>query len=51
MYVNTGFYYIIFEKVVDSILCLRDLSSRLYTSMMSFFTLYFLEFRSRVLFY
>ena len=39
VHVNKGFYLIILEKIVDSILNYSQLSSRLYTSMMAFFTL------------
>ena len=39
LHVNKGFYLIILEKIVDSILNYSQLSSRLYTLMTAFFTL------------
>ena len=37
VHVNKGFYLIILEKIVDSTLNYSQLSSRLYTSMTTFF--------------
>ena len=39
VHVNKGFYLIILEKIVDPMLNYSQLSSRLYTMMMTFFTL------------
>ena len=39
LHVNKGFYLIIVEKIVDSILNYSHLSSRFYTLMTAFFTL------------
>ena len=40
VHVNKGFYLIILEKIVDSILNYSQLFSRLYTSMMAFLTIF-----------
>ena len=39
LHVNKGFYLLILEKIVDSMLNYSKLSSRLYTSMTAFLTL------------